>query len=151
MKRSTQVTGWSALAALTFVSLGCTLTADPVRVAEPVVVGGPAPTVVYADVEAAPVEVDIATYPQTYYGGHAFYLYRDQWYYQDGDRWAYYRQEPPELYRQRGYVQQARPSERHEEARPAERHEAPQVRPAQRPAPIAPQPRRPAHAPRAAR
>jgi hypothetical protein len=63
--------------------------------------------VAYAEVDSAPIEIDIATYPHTYYEGRNVYFYQDRWYYQDSGRWSYYRDEPPMLYRQRGYVQQA--------------------------------------------
>jgi hypothetical protein len=65
------------------------------------------PPVVYADASEAPVEVEIQSYPQTQYEGRPVYLYRDRWYYRDGNRWQYYRQEPVQLNRQRTYVQQA--------------------------------------------
>ncbi len=128
----------------TFVATGCYATAGTSGV-------------VYADVSEAPVVIDVATYPHTYYEGRTVYFYQDRWYYQDGGRWAYYRSEPPALYRQRGYVQVA-PAARHEEhhhyappayrehnefghreqARPVRRHvEPPRAvpRPAARPAP----------------
>jgi hypothetical protein len=63
--------------------------------------------VAYAEVDEAPVVIDVATYPHTYYEGRNVYFYQDRWYYQDGARWSYYRSEPPALYRQRGYVQRA--------------------------------------------
>jgi len=75
------------------------------------------PPVAYAEVSEAPVEVDIATYPQTQYEGRPVYLYRDRWYYRNGSRWSYYREEPPTLHRQRSYVRQAPPARR-EKARP---------------------------------
>jgi hypothetical protein len=105
MKRAIHIISWSALAALALGSLGCTLTADP-----PYVVGGGVVVdsdVTYADVGAAPIEVELGTYPQAYYGGRPFYFYGDRWYYRDGGRWAYYRNEPVELSRQRSYIQRA--------------------------------------------
>ncbi len=65
----------------------------------------------YVELTAAPVDVDV--YPHTFYDGRAVYLVNDRWMYRDRGRWAYYRHEPPELYRQRGYVQQAPPAYRH--------------------------------------
>jgi hypothetical protein len=70
---------------------------------------------VYAEAYEAPVAVDVQTYPSTYYEGRPVYLYRDRWYYRDGSRWQYYRSEPAELHRHRGYVQQA-PAARRVEA-----------------------------------
>jgi hypothetical protein len=69
----------------------------------------------YAEVTAAPVDVDVYSYPHTYYLGRPVYWYRDRWYYRDGGRWYYYRDEPPPLYeyRRRGYVQQAPPAPRY--------------------------------------
>lgn len=70
------------------------------------------PPTVYAQTSEAPVEVDVQTYPHTYYEGRPVYLYRDRWYYRAGNRWQYYRTEPTELRRQRTYVQQAPPARR---------------------------------------
>jgi hypothetical protein len=82
------------------------------------------PPVVYAEAYDAPVEVEIRTYPQTQYEGRPVYLYRDRWYYQDGNRWRYYRHEPATLHRQRTYVQQAPPAARGR----SYRHSAPPAR-----------------------
>jgi hypothetical protein len=69
----------------------------------------------YTEVSAAPVEIDVESYPHTYYAGRPVYYYRDRWYYREGPRWYYYRQEPAPLYqyRQRGYVQEAPPAPRY--------------------------------------
>jgi hypothetical protein len=64
-------------------------------------------TVAYAETTESPIEIDVVSYPHTYYEGRAVYFYQDRWYYRDGPRWVYYREEPQILYRQRGYVQQA--------------------------------------------
>jgi hypothetical protein len=90
-------------------------------------------TVAYAEATEAPVEIDVVSYPHTYYEGRAVYFYQDRWYYRDGPRWAYYREEPPTLYRQRGYVQQA-PNAGHEreEREQAQREQAQREEHAQR-------------------
>jgi hypothetical protein len=62
----------------------------------------------YVEVSSAPVHVE--RYPRTYYDGHVVYLVNDRWMYNDGGRWAYYREEPSQLRRQRQYVQQAPPA-----------------------------------------
>ena len=48
----------------------------------------------------APV-VDIDTYPTTVYGGVTVYYVGGMWYRHDDHGWGYYRQEPPDLARQR--------------------------------------------------
>jgi hypothetical protein len=53
----------------------------------------------YVEVTSAPAGIE--TYPSTYYDGRPVYLYQDRWYYRDGRRWGYYRQEPPVLYEHR--------------------------------------------------
>lgn len=166
MKRSIQITGWSALAVLALGLLGCEAYVDPMPVASPgVVVESDSGGIVYADVGVAPVEVDIATYPQTYYEGRPYYFYGDHWYYRgEGGRWAYDRREPAELNRQRGYIQQAPEARRGEQRAPeaprgeerapeARRAEAPrQAPPAQRPEEQqSTQPRRPPPRPGPAR
>ena len=70
------------------------------------------PPTVYAEAYEAPVEVEIQTYPRSYHEGRSVYLYHDRWYYRNGNRWQYYRSEPVELRRQRGYAQQAPPARR---------------------------------------
>lgn len=85
------------LAAISLIALilpGCAVHARPATV----------------EVTGAPVVVD--TYPAEYYDGHRVYYYGDRWYYRDGAAWRYYRQEPPELYRRRPYVQSAPPAYR---------------------------------------
>jgi hypothetical protein len=64
----------------------------------------------YAEVTSAPTEIDAA--PRSYYDGRVVYFHDDHWYYREGTRWRYYTQEPPELTRQRHYVQQAPPARR---------------------------------------
>jgi len=64
----------------------------------------------YVELSSAPVNV--AAYPHTYYQGRDVYLVNDRWMYQDRGRWVYYREEPPQLYKQRPYVQQAPPAYR---------------------------------------
>jgi hypothetical protein len=95
----------------------------------------------YVEVSSAPVDVEV--YPHTYYGGRQVYYVRDRWMYRDGGRWLYYRQEPPELYRQRTYIQQAPP------AYPQGRHPYPQSYPRSYPQPYGRPP--PASAPPAVR
>jgi hypothetical protein len=65
----------------------------------------PEPVVGYAQVTSAPA--DIETYPYVVYEGRPVYYYGDHWWYRDGSNWSYYRDEPAELHRQRGYVQRA--------------------------------------------
>src|SRR5437762_12424724 len=57
-----------------------------------------------AYVDATYVPGDIETYPHTAWEGRVVYLYGDRWYFHDGPRWAYLREEPPYLYRHRTYV-----------------------------------------------
>jgi hypothetical protein len=70
------------------------------------------PPTVYAEASEAPVEIDVQTYPHSYYEGRPVYLYHDRWHYRNGNRWQYYRTEPVELRRHRGRVQQAPPARR---------------------------------------
>jgi hypothetical protein len=74
----------------------------------------PEPAYGVTEVSAAPVDVDIETYPHTVYAGRPVYYYQSRWYYRDGGHWYYYREEPVQLrqYRQRGYVQPAPPAPR---------------------------------------
>ena len=65
----------------------------------------PEPVYGYAEITSAPA--DIETYPYVVYEGRPVYYYGDHWWYRDGSTWSYYRSEPAELYRQRGYVQRA--------------------------------------------
>jgi len=69
-------------------------------------------------VESGPVPVNIEIYPHTYYEGRTVYYVDNHWRYRDGARWAYYREEPAPLYRQRSYVQQAPPADRRQSAPP---------------------------------
>lgn len=66
----------------------------------------PEPVYATTEVTSAPV-ADIERYPHAVYEGRTVYLYRDRWYYRDGSRWQYYRNEPPTLIRHRNYVQSA--------------------------------------------
>jgi hypothetical protein len=74
------------------------------------------PAVGYVEVSSAPL--DVSVYPHTYYDGRDVYFVRDRWMYNDGGRWAYYVNEPPALYRQRRYVQQAPPAYSYPRAAP---------------------------------
>jgi len=81
------------------------LYADPVQAS-----GGP-----YGDdgivyVDTAPVNIEL--YPHYGYDGGQAYYVDGRWYHQGPRGWGYYRQEPPELQRQRGYAQQAAPASR---------------------------------------
>jgi hypothetical protein len=83
---------------------GCeaTVATEPVYYAsQPVIVGEPA--VVYV---GGPPVADVEVYPAYVYGGTNVYFIGDRWYYRDGARWAYYREEPRELveYRARANV-----------------------------------------------
>jgi len=64
-------------------------------------------------VEASDVPVNVEVYPHTYYEGRTVYLVNDHWYYRDGTRWQYYREEPAPLNRHRTYIQQAPPARRY--------------------------------------
>jgi hypothetical protein len=95
----------------------------------------PAPEPVgYAEITYAPApveETEIYTYPSVVYEGRPHYYVSGRWWYRDGSRWAYYRNAPPALERQRDYVQAAPRAPRRErpvrevplqrEAPPAER------------------------------
>jgi hypothetical protein len=50
---------------------------------------------IYVEVQTAPAHVE--TYPQTVYEGRPVYYVDGRWYYQNGPRWAYYREEPRPL------------------------------------------------------
>ena len=76
---------------------------------------GPEPA--YVDVDTAPVAIE--TYPHRVYDGHDVYYYSNRWYYRRGPGWAYYRETPPPLRRERPYVQQAPPARRGYEERRA--------------------------------
>jgi hypothetical protein len=75
--------------------------AGPAYVEGAPVVAGPAQDygeVVYVD---APPVADIEAYPTIYYGGVSVYYVSGRWYQRGPRGWGYYRQEPPELGRQR--------------------------------------------------
>ena len=89
-----------ALFALSLTPIGCYATAsvDP----EPVYV------------EAVYVPPRIEVYPRYYYRGRTVYYVDGHWYHRRRTHWVYYREEPPELYRQRVYVERApRAPDRH--------------------------------------
>lgn len=80
----------------------------------------------YTEVTSEPVDIEAS--PYVVYEGRRTYWVRDHWVYREGPRWVTYRQEPPELYRQRAYVQHAPPARHyappsHYEAPPAHRVE----------------------------
>lgn len=79
-----------------------------------------------AYVEVGTIPVNIEIYPHTYYEGRTVYFIDNRWHYRDGPRWAYYREEPPTLYRHRSYVQQAPPAGRRHVVSPRT-HRAPAV------------------------
>jgi hypothetical protein len=101
-----------SLLGLALLPVGCYATAGAYTEAE------------YVDVEVVPAHVEV--YPHYYYQGRTVYLVDGHWYYRRGPHWVYYRQEPPELYRHRVYVERApRARERsqahhHRRAHPAE-------------------------------
>jgi hypothetical protein len=88
-----------------------------------------------------PPVVDIETYPSTSYGGVYVYYVDGRWYQRGPRGWGYYRQEPPELGRQRQehwqrdhdqrWADQPRADQPRAEHRGQEEHVAPP--PAQRP------------------
>src|SRR6266550_2907588 len=66
-----------------------------------------------AIVEAETVPAnDVYSYPRADYHGHVVYYVNNRWYTPRGQRWYYYRTEPPELVRHRRYVEQAPPAPR---------------------------------------
>ena len=94
--------GSAALVLAAMAAVGCTATVYP----------DPGDGVVYTD-EAPP---NIEVYPHVAYGdGYAYYV-QGRWYRRTARGWGYYRNPPPELVRQRPYVQEAPPA-RHEEHR----------------------------------
>lgn len=94
-----------------------------------------------AYVEARVAPVGVYHYPWVYYEGRPVYLIDGRWYFHDGRRWRYYRQEPRVLYRERLYIEAAprAPARRRYDAAPLYRE--PPVRqsapPARRSAPPA--------------
>jgi hypothetical protein len=64
----------------------------------------------YVEVTSGPL--DVSPYPYTYYDGRPNYYVDGRWMYRDGSTWYTYREPPPELYRQRPYIQQAPPAYR---------------------------------------
>lgn len=85
-----------------------------------------------AYVEASTVPANIEIYPHTFYEGRTVYFVNDNWYYRDGPRWAYYRQEPAPLYQHRTYIQRAPPAARRYSAAPAVQTERRSVAPGPR-------------------
>jgi hypothetical protein len=66
-------------------------------------------------VEAVYIPPRVEVYPRYYYRGRTVYYVDGLWYHRRGARWVYYREEPPELYRQRVYVERApRAPDRHD-------------------------------------
>jgi hypothetical protein len=100
-------------AGLAQASCGGTLYAE----AQPApVAAGPgeytAPPADDAVVEVDTVPPDIESYPSVYIdGGNAYYV-EGRWYRRGPRGWGYYRREPPQLQRQRAYIQQAPPAQR---------------------------------------
>ena len=58
---------------------------------------------------AVAVPSDYYYYPYTYYDGHIVYFMNGSWYYPYGNRWYYYRHEPPELSSRTGSLRYYRP------------------------------------------
>jgi len=122
---------WVSAMVVVFACSGCYATASTQPVTSPQPVTGPQPVVEAAppaetadvEVTAATIPVDITTYPSTVYEGRTVYFWGGRSYYRNGNNWAYYRQEPEGLRRQRATVQAAPPA-RHEERRdePHEEH-----------------------------
>jgi len=83
-----------------------------------------------AYVEVSNVPANIEIYPHEYYEGRTVYLVNDNWYYRDGARWVYYRQEPAPLNQRRMYIQQAPPASRRYSATPASHREPTRAAPA---------------------
>ena len=104
------------LAAALVILAACSVTTEPA----------------YAEVETAPPNIE--TYPQTVYEGRTVYLVNEHWYYRHGNHWAYYRQEPEYLVRQRSTVRHAPPAparehgREHEHEHGEERREGPPPR-----------------------
>src|SRR5579864_5265749 len=91
----------------------------------------PAPVEEDAVVYVDTVPPEIEAYPHYYYGGGYAYYVEGRWYRRGPRGWGYYRQEPPQLERQRAHVEQrgpapAIPRERSNvESAPAARRERP--------------------------
>jgi hypothetical protein len=77
---------------------GCTAEVEPAPAAYPT-----------EDVDVVPSEVESA--PYVMYEGRPVHYYQGRWYFRNRNSWSYYRNEPPALYRQRPYVQQAPPAQ----------------------------------------
>jgi hypothetical protein len=75
------------------------------------------------EVTSAPI-VEYRQYPSTVYEGRTVYLIDNRWGYPSGERWVYYRSEPPPLARYRTTVEAAPPAPRGY-ARPAPAAPAP--------------------------
>ena len=100
----------SGVVATAILALGAGCTVEPAvpppaapTYVEGATVSGPAP--VESDVDVVYVQeppvVEIESYPSVEYEGVPVYFVGGQWYRRDARGWAYYRQEPPELGRQR--------------------------------------------------
>ncbi len=102
-RKSVRVHNQAFAAAVIALGAGCTgrVYAGPGNVESAPVVAGTAEDdgeVIY--VQGPPV-VEIDTYPSVFYGGVNVYYVDGLWYHQGPRGWSYYRQEPPELGRQR--------------------------------------------------
>ncbi len=102
-RRSVRVSSPAFAVAVIALGAGCTgrVYAGPANVESAPVVAGTAEDdgdVVY--VQGPPV-VEVDTYPSVFYGGVNVYYVDGLWYHQGPRGWSYYRQEPPELGRQR--------------------------------------------------
>ncbi|HMJ55146.1 MAG TPA: hypothetical protein VK540_23885 [Polyangiaceae bacterium] len=86
--------------------VGCTA---EVRTAHPTVA-------VEEDVVVAPAPVNVYAYPHTVYRGEPVYYVDGRWYHRRGQRWGYYRHEPPGLVRHRRQVEVAPPARRFQPA-----------------------------------
>jgi len=109
--RSARLFGALLATAMATIAAGCqagiTGTADGPAIAGAPQGAPPPPVVASADVDAdlvydpnGPVD-DIEGYPSVVYGGVAVYFVEGRWYRHDRGGWGYFRNEPPELGRQR--------------------------------------------------
>lgn len=117
MLKSFAVVG--VVAAVVAVIPGCTVTEQPAPVYASQS-GYTAGVDAEVEVDTPPPVVEIESAPRYVYRGQDVYFYNDRWYHRRGNRWVYYRNEPPELRRHRGdrrrpYVQSAPPVEEHHE------------------------------------
>jgi hypothetical protein len=66
----------------------------------------------YATYYATTLPSDIYSQPYVVYNGHPTYWAEGHWYFETPRGWVTFREEPPYLYRQRTFVQQAPPAPR---------------------------------------